>query len=123
MSEPNEHRQMAFVERLNQTLGQRLWKIQVDQEIETGHPVRTWRRWYRGIIDDLNQKRLKKLDPKTLAIKDPPPQPSTPLFDGKPLLKVGKQVRLAINHPETVHGQHLTGTFRKTDPRYRYKVY
>lgn len=65
-----EHNQLCFVNRLHQIIGTQLWKIQVDQEIETGHPVKTWRRYYPHVIQEINQQRLIKVDPSILSKKN-----------------------------------------------------
>lgn len=119
ITEPYEHRQQAHVERLNQTLGKVLWKLQVDQELETNKPYTLWVQWLDPLIEEINQKRMRLLTPwhqRQLPVHQ---RSSTPIVNPKvPILDVGTKVRLALRQPEDLQGNKLTGTFRATDPRW-----
>lgn len=120
ITEPGESRQNAHIERLNQTLGELLWVIEVDAEIESGKPNTEWHKYYKDLINELNERRAKQLDKNyqrpEREMKD------EPIIDknNNYIIENGTKVRMKLEYPETIHGEKLNGVFRKTDHRWRY---
>jgi transposase InsO family protein len=121
ITETNNHRQNAHVERLNQEIGKRLWMLQVDEEIETEKPCTRWREWLPKVIQEMNDKKLKGLD-KNMRRPEKPESEHMNLTDtNEELVQVGTRVRLRLTHPETIQGKSLMGEFRATDHKWRYQ--
>lgn len=122
ITEAGESRQNAHVESVNRIIGSELWKLQVNEEIETGKPYTKWRKWYPVVLAELNEKRLAKLDKQRKRIKEEPEKDSIVYTkSNKYIIADGTRVRLKLNHPETIQGKKLQGDFRATDHRYRFQ--
>jgi transposase InsO family protein len=121
-SAPYNHRQQAHIERLNQTIGKKIFEYQEEKELETDKPCKKWLNVYKKTIDEINEKHLEKLD-DNLKKKDEEDEEAKIEFNKKTdyLIENGSHVRLRLDHPETLQGKKLNGNFRKTDIRYRNK--
>ena len=121
ITEPYHHRQNAHVERFNQTLQKRLWKIQLDEEIETGKPCTNWLKWYRGVINSINEDKMKFLNKDltkkhinwTYKIK----------LNSPDLILNKTRVRVKLDEPEDIRGKKLHGHFRITDTKWGLNEY
>jgi hypothetical protein len=122
ITEPYEHNQNSHVERLNRYLGQVLWKYQVDREIKTGKVNTQWIDDYKGVIQALNQKRKQRLESDNVNPRKQydPQSNDTYKMKGEKLIADGTPVRLSLLDPEDLFGKREVGTFRATDPRWRY---
>jgi transposase InsO family protein len=119
--EPNNHRQNASIERLNQTLGKWIWFIQEKKEIETGKVNTKWLHIYKKIINFLNENRLKQLNKnyeRKIEIKD---KILLNKNNNKILMK-GTKVRLRLEKPESIQGvKYKNDKFRATDIHWQVK--
>lgn len=122
ITEAYRSRQNAHVERLNQSLAYFLWRGQIDREITTKKDNTEWRKYYREIIDYLNQKRLKGLD-KDLRRKNLNDNYKPPILNknNNYIIEKGTQVRLMLDAPVDMFNRKLQGDFRKTDIRWKRK--
>lgn len=114
-SEAYAHRQNSFIERFNQSLGTILWKIQVDKEISDGKPNTEWVKYYKDAVKEINEGKVVKKIPKKKNA-------DAPVFNDKSkyVIQEGTNVRLVLNHPETIQGKKLQGTIRSADHKWRY---
>jgi len=115
ITEVNEHRQNAHVERLNQTIGTILWKLQVDVEITTKRPYTQWVNWLPQIVKEINDTK-----PAIVPDKVPLNQPLKLNKVNRYFFENGDKVRLSLSHPQTIQGKPLHGNFRATDHRWSY---
>ena len=112
-NKPGRHRQTALVERFNQTIGHRIFKTQLDKELQSGKNSRLWLHFYRGIIDNINNKA----QPSKMKYKDP-------VCKGLSceILPRGTKVLVMLEEPRDIEGNRLPGRFRKTDIKYNLKL-
>ena len=62
IGEPYRSRQQAYVERLNETIGEKIFKYQLRKEIDNNKISREWVKYLPTIIKELNEKRLNYVD-------------------------------------------------------------
>ena len=110
-------RQLAYVERQNQRIGNILLKRMASQELITGQVSKEWVDDIKPLIQLFNEKK------KTPLKKEISPDPIVNEYTGN-LLKIGTKVRLLLDKPvDTVKGKRLIGDFRSGDIRWTSKVY
>ena len=113
------HRQMALVERRNQTLGRIIFMRMFSQEILTGKPSTEWIHDLPFFIEKMNlngshspetdESLYKKFDPvKNLKQK---------------LIPIGTNVRIMLDEPRSYREAKLGGKFRSSDQRWYMDVY
>lgn len=123
IGEPYRSRQQAHVERLNETLGEKIFKNQLRKEIETNKTSKEWVKYLPTIIKELNEKRLKYVDEDLNNInkmKEKPPKVS----DNDYYIPLGSICRLKLEHPiDYVNEKVLPGNFRKVDVKWTRKIY
>lgn len=111
-------RQVAVVERLNQTIGSILLKRQTNQELITQETDRRWVEDIPSLIKYLNEHKKQPLNYEKL-----PQEPIADSYTGK-LLKIGSKVRLQLDYPiNAVKNNRLNGTFRSSDIRWTPNIY
>lgn len=122
-SQANQSRQQVFIERFNQVLGTRLWKMQVDKEISTGKIDTQWKTNLKTMLELYNNNRMKQLD-DNLDVKKPIPKPELqPKMDPNSnyVINNGVDVRLMLKEPEDLFGKkYVNKKFRATDIKWRY---
>jgi len=112
-------RQLANVERANQTIATILFKRMTSQELLTGEVSKEWVDDLKPLIAVLNEPKNKKT-PLTKEIDD---KPIVDKYSGK-LLHIGQQVRLLLDYPiNTTNNARLYGKFRSSDIRWTPKIY
>lgn len=108
------HRQVALVERKNQTIGKLIHKFIVYNETAAGNASSQWVEALPTIVkvinekvDDVIQKQKEKADnwPKDKDYKIT-------------MLNVGQKVRVQLDNPQSIQGGHLHGKFRAGDIRF-----
>jgi transposase InsO family protein len=112
-NKPGRHRQMALVERANQTLVTKIYKEQMKKELATGKTKRLWLHLYRKIINDMN----KNASPSKIIYDDPVCEGSS-----CELLPIGLKVLAPLEEPRDIEGNKLHGKFRKPDLKYSLKI-
>jgi len=119
ITQADNHRQNAHIERLNQTIGKWIWFVQEKKELETGQVNTEWLNIYKKVIDFLNENRLKHLDKnyeKDVVIKDK----ILLNKNNNKILEKGTKVRLKLDKPESIQGvKYKNTTFRATDIRWK----
>lgn len=110
-------RQLANVERMNQTIGTILTKRMTSQELLTGEISREWVDDLPELIEVLNEKKKKPLK------KEISEDPIANKYSGN-LLKMGQKVRIQLDKPkDTVKGNRLYGSFRSGDIRWTPEIH
>ena len=110
-------RQLANVERANQTLQTILFKRMASQELLTGEVSKEWVSDLKPLIEVLNNRKKKPL------LKESNPLPLVDEYNGK-LLQIGQKVRLKLDVPiNNTNNARLGGTFRSTDIKFTPKIY
>ncbi len=110
-------RQLANVERMNQTIGTILLKRQANQELITGQQDKQWVSEIKELIEYLNENKKQPLK------KELSPDPIVDDYTGN-LLKIGQKVRILLDKPiDTVKGNRLYGNFRNGDIKWSKEIY
>jgi hypothetical protein len=110
-------RQLANVERANQTIQTILFKRMASQELLTGEVSKEWVSDLKPLMEVLNKRKKK---PLTQEIN---PLPLVDEYNGK-LLQIGQKVRLKLDYPiNNTNNARLNGTFRSSDIKWSPKVY
>lgn len=114
---PGRHRQLAMVERKNQTIGTAIHKRQTAQELITGVQSKEWIEDLPHIIKAIN----RKAKPRIKNASDLP----VCAGDACNLLNVGDKVRIQLDNPisATEDEKRLHGRFRSSDIRWSIKIY
>jgi hypothetical protein len=112
------HRQVAIVEAMNKIIGKAIHMRQTAQELETNEPSREWIEFLPIIVEKINEKLTRKLEPYKFGEKN-----SIPLIPkNTKILMIGQKVRVALDEPRTVAGdEKLHGGFRESDVRWSVK--
>ncbi len=107
------HRQNASVERANEKVGTLIHKLQANEEMLTGHIVKTWVNDLPDIVKALNNNLPPPLSKE---------QSDKLMFDSKVdynIIPLGTKVRTILDKPENTYNQgRLSGTFRNSDIRF-----
>ncbi len=123
IGEPYRSRSQAHVERLNETLGEKIFKNQLRKEIEQNKTSREWVKYLPTIIKELNERRLKYVDDDLNNInklKEKEPN----IKDNDYYIPIGSICRVALDHPiDYVNEKVLPGDFRKVDIKYSKDLY
>lgn len=135
VAKAGRHRQVALVERKNQTIGKVIHKLIAQRELKSGVASSSWVSDLPILIKLINervQERIKDLHKsakpetnktKTLKIeKIKPETEQTPQKKVK-LLKVGQRVHVMLDEPIDIHENRLYGKFRSSDIRFSPEVY
>jgi transposase InsO family protein len=105
---PGRHRQLAFVERRNHTIGSALFMRMIAQEILTGEISKEWTDNLPTVIEYINKNVKQQQKPKS----DMPIQNK----DNLKLIPIGTKVRTQLDNPiDVVTNKKLHGKFRATD--------
>mmetsp|Transcript_7123 Transcript_7123/g.7469 ORF Transcript_7123/g.7469 Transcript_7123/m.7469 type:complete len:375 (+) Transcript_7123:2-1126(+) len=129
-TEPGRHRQVALVERKNQTIGKIIHRVLTQAEVADYHSSQ-WVEYLPLIITKINEKvksiemENENKDKETDSKKSILPEDESITFnpDHKiKMLKVGDHVRVQLDNPIDVNGNKLHGTFRSGDIRWNPKV-
>jgi len=121
---PYRHRQNAYVERLNQKLGEILFKVMLDREITTGIQNKEWVRYYRTIIDYHNNRIIPTLTPqRRRPLRNQEDTAIKFSRDSNYIIRNGTIVRRLLDSPVEYLGNRLHGKFRKTDIRWSKEHY
>lgn len=110
------HRQVALVERKNQTIGKLIHKLIVHDEEATGHATSAWVKALPTIIKAINMKVED-----VMAEKKKVSWPSDEDYKID-LLDEGTKVRVQLDNPEDVNGHKLHGKFRSGDIRWNPEI-
>ena len=112
------HSQVALAERLNQTIGGTIAKLQLNNELVSGESDSNWITYLPDIIKLVNENA--KLTKKPLPKQD---DSADVKCNGQEceLLEIGQLVRPALDYPESIDGKRLHGSFRTGDRRYALK--
>jgi hypothetical protein len=112
-NKPGRSRQQALVERANQTIAHKIFKIQLEKELETGKNSRLWIHLLKDIITEMNEKA----QPSKVVYEEP-------VCEGSScnVLEIGTKVLAMAEYPKDVEGKRLPGKFRKTDIKYELKI-
>lgn len=121
-SEPGNHRQNAFVERLNQTLGKYIGEIQLNAELETNKPSFAWTKYLPEIENELNNNKLHHMS-KDFHIKEPNLQNDIIINkNNNYVIENGTKVRLKMeSEAESLQGEKLFGKARANDIKWHFK--
>ena len=123
ISEPYRSRQQSYVERLNQTIGERIFKKQLEKEIQTNKVSKEWVKYLPTIIKELNEKRLNYVD-KDLNNVNKQKEKEPKIKDTDYYIPIGSIVRVKLEHPiDYVDEKVLPGPFRKVDLKWSRKLY
>jgi hypothetical protein len=117
-SAPYQSRQQVYIERFNQILGRRLWKLQVDEEISTKKPNKEWIKNLKPMLELYNNTRKKLLDKDNFQKNPKRETQLVPNFDPKTpyILQHGTKVRVLLKEPQSYFGDKYTHKeFRATD--------
>lgn len=121
---PYRSRQNAHIERLNQEIGEILFKIMLDEEITTGRQSKTWIPYYRAIINYHNNRIIETLGPRRERLNIDTTRTAIRFNkDSKYLIKNGTIVRRLLDSPVEYLGKRLHGKFRKTDMKWSRELY
>ena len=114
----DRHRQVAVVERANQTIGTLIHKRQTEEELLTGETSRSWVSDLPAIIRAINRKVDKT------PIKKQSDDPVGSADSWTHMFSVGDHVRVALDAPEDVlTGKRLHGKFRSSDVRWSRQIH
>lgn len=109
-------RQQALAERRNQTIGDEIFKRQIEREIKTDKVNKQWIKDLPEIIEDLNERyevtKFKPLSNEPIITKRT-----------KQLLMRGDRVRVLLDEPHDYFGKKLHGRFRSADIRWSPMIY
>jgi len=123
IGEPYRSRQQAHIERLNETLGEKIFKKQLEKEIETNKTSKEWVKYLPVIIKELNERRLNYVD-EDLNNKEKLKEKEPKIRDGDYYIPIGSIVRVALEHPiDYINEKILPGDFRKVDIKYSKDLY
>jgi hypothetical protein len=114
------HRQMALVERKNQTIGKIIHKI-LTQAQAAGYVSSQWIKILPLIISKINEKvKSIEMENKTKESKSKPEVESITFNPDQKIkmLKVGDHVRVQLDNPIDINGHKLHGKFRSSDIRW-----
>jgi hypothetical protein len=114
---PDRKNQQVLVERKNQLVGTKLWKMMVYEKITSGKSNTDWVENLPKVVAQLN-KKIRKKKPKKLA--------DHLITEGNSaiLLDIGTHIRVLLNKPEDyVSGEKLHGKFRSTDFKWSVTVH
>lgn len=104
------HRQVALVERKNQTIGKVIHKIILHDTLSSGNDSSAWVEILPKIVKAINNRVVesnkKTTKPKSYA------NPKLELID------IGQKVRVMLDNPRDITGAKLTGRFRSADIRW-----
>ena len=119
ISDPYNHRANAYVERLNQSIGNYINQIQEDIELETGKTNSEWIEYLPDIIKEINDKHIKTLN------KTPEKIPDEIVINknNNYVIENDTKVRMKLENPISLQGKKLHGNFRKTDIRWSPEIY
>jgi hypothetical protein len=111
---PNRHRQNAHIERLCQTLGTWIWKLQVEKEIKTKKINTEWIDVYPELIKILNSnKKPNEQKPDKILINK----------NNNSIIAPNTKVRVMIqkDEPQDIRGNQLHGVLRAVDHKWKYE--
>jgi len=120
---PYRSRQNAHVERLNQEIGEILFKIMLDEEISTGRQSKEWVRYYQTIIDYHNNIIIPTLTRGKRPMRNPEDTVIKFNKKSKYIIRNGSVVRRLLDSPVEYLGNRLSGRFRKTDIKWSKELY
>ena len=114
------HRQVALVERKNQSIGKTIHKLITQDELDTGHSSSKWVEYLPLIIESINTKI--KLSTPTHTIKSSANYDPLYRTNDIELLNVGDKVRVPLEEPrDMTTNKKLVGKFRSGDIRWEKK--
>lgn len=123
IGEPYRSRSQAHVERLNETLGQRIFKYQLEKEIKTNKISKEWVKYLPVIIKELNERRLNYVD-EDLNNKEKLKEKEPKIRDGDYYIPIGSIVRVKLEKPQSyIDGSPLPGKFRAVDVKWSRDLY
>lgn len=112
------HRQVALVERKNQTIGTLIHKFIVYNEMASGGSSSAWVEALPTIIKSINEKVDQNIS-KQKAYQEKFPHSKTSTMK---LLEVGQKVRVQLDNPISLQGGKLHGKFRAGDIRFNPRI-
>lgn len=123
ISEPYRSRQQSYVERLNQTIGERIFKKQLEKEIETNKTSKEWVKYLPVIIKELNERRLNYVDEDLNNInKQKEKEPK--IKENDYYIPINSIVRIKLDKPfDFVEEKPLPGNFRAVDIKWSKDLY
>ena len=123
-SKVGRKKQVAIVERANQSLGKYLNRIMLEQELKTGKRNRVWVKYVRPLIEMLNKKRKRTPKNPNLETQFNNMKPIKCPKSGCELLVPSQQVRVKLEYPiDPITGKKLSDKFRTGDIRFSPQVY
>lgn len=117
VAKKGRHRQVALVERKNQSIGKIIHQIITHDELETGHSSSEWVSYLPSIIKAININTSSRKEKKVEFNQDP-------IYTTKDLelLNVGDRVRIPLEEPrDLTTKKKLVGKFRSGDIRWDLK--
>ena len=115
------HRQVALVERKNQTIGKMIHKLLIHDQLASGNATSQWVNVLPIIIKVINEKVVESFKPESkskLEVKFPKKKKFT-----VSLLNEGDKVRVLLDNPEDITGNKLFGKgFRSGDIRWNPEI-
>jgi hypothetical protein len=123
IAKPRRSKQVAIVERKNQTIGKIIHKmlLTVDLETEGENASSQWIEYLPKIITKINGK-VKESNIKPDDIHKHIPDISFNPEHKIDLLSIGQDVRVALDKPQDVNGKPKYGSFRSGDIRWNPEV-
>jgi len=123
IGEPYRSRQQSYVERLNQTIGERIFKKQLEKEIDTNKTSKEWIKFLPSIINELNERRLKYVD-EDLNNTNKEKEKEPKIRDTDYYIPIGSIVRVKLDKPfDYVNEKPLPGPFRSVDIKWSKDLY
>ena len=114
-SKPGRHRQQAIVEAMNSKIGSYIHKFQANEELLTGHIVKTWVNELPELIKYLNDNIPNPIsEPQSDEILT-----NYKLKKVQNIIPLNSKVRVLLDKPENTYNEgRLSGKFRKSDIRW-----
>lgn len=118
VAEVGRHRQQAFVENANRTIGKILHQRMTEEEAVTGQTSTEWKDDLKPLINAMNNRAKKKYG-KLMQSKKIVAGPIRCEKNSCHMLDIGTKVRVALEQPtDNIHGNRLFGKFRASDVRW-----
>jgi hypothetical protein len=112
------HRQVALVERKNQTIGTLIHKFIVNNEFSTGNVSSSWVEALPIIIKTINEKVDEGIKQQIEKSQEYPVDENYKVN----MLNENQKVRVLLDNPKSLQGDKLHGKFRKSDIRFDPKI-
>ena len=111
IAKTGRHRQVALVERKNQTIGNLIHKLIIHDELATGKSSSSWTKALPIIIKVINEKVKENFKKQKDSFENR-------IIKVDDMLQEGDNVRVQLDNPMSLQGNKLHGRFRSGDIRF-----